>query len=67
MYTKSQKRKIKKEIAKEQKKKEKIKNKRKFRRLKQYDKKTRNIFRNKIAIHKRIRESLKNQNEKSKL
>jgi hypothetical protein len=67
MYTKSQRRKIKKEIAKEQKKKEEIKNKRKFRRLKQYKKRTRNIPRNKTAIHKRIRESLKNQNEKSKL
>jgi hypothetical protein len=62
--TKSQRRKIKKETAKKQKREIKIKTKRKFRRLKQYNKKIRNVFRNKTAIHKRIRESLKKQNEK---
>jgi hypothetical protein len=62
--TKSQRRKIKKETAKKQKREIKIKTKRKFRRLKQYNKKIRNVSRNKTAIHKRIRESLKKQNEK---
>jgi len=62
MYTKSQRRKIKKEIAEKQRKE--IKNKRKYRRLKQYNKKIRNVSRNKTAIHKRIRESIKKQREK---
>ena len=64
MYTKSQRRKIKKEIAEKQRKEIKIKNKRKYRRLKQYNKKIRNVSRNKTAIHKRIRESIKKQREK---
>jgi hypothetical protein len=64
MYTKSQRRKIKKEITKKQKKEIKIKNERKYRRLKQYNKKIRNVSRNKTAIHKRIRESIKKQREK---
>ena len=64
MYNKSQRRKIKKEIEKKQEKEIKTKNKRKYRRLRQYNKKIRNVSRNKIAIHKRIRESLKKQREK---
>jgi len=64
VYTKSQRRKIKKEVTEKQRIEIKIKNKRKYRRLIQYNKKIRNVSRNKIAIHKRIRESIKKQREK---
>ena len=64
MYTKSQRRKIKKEITKKQEKKIKIKSKRKYRRLIQYNKKIRNVSRSKTAMHRRIKESIERQRER---